>query len=267
MAFIQGIQIAVQNGISGPRFQHHDQDETAAARCGSSRRFPVLRRIPGYVVGVGVRPEHIRTPEAGLREVGSGPSPPNAPSVTKHFSRFMGALAAAVLIVTPFSPGPVRAADPYTIDVILALTGPFAFLGKSEGESLKTLETLVNKEGGINGQPLHFNLLDDQTQPAVAVQIANGILAKHPAVMLGPTDLSSCLAIAPLMRNGPVDYCFAPTIHPAPGSFVFSGGASSYDQAIETLVFAKAKGWKRIAVVATADATGQDISGTVQRGH
>jgi len=172
----------------------------------------------------------------------------------------MGALAAAVLIATPFSLGPVRAAEPYTIDVILALTGPFAFLGKSEGESLKTLETLVNKEGGINGQPLHFNLLDDQTQPAVAVQLANGILTKHPAVMLGPTDLSSCLAIAPLMRNGPVDYCFAPTIHPAPGSYVFSGGASSYDQAIETLVFAKAKGWKRIAVVATADATGQDIS-------
>ena len=28
---------------------------------------------------------------------------------------------------------------------------------------------------------------------------------------------------------------------------MFSGGASSYDQAIETLVFAKAKGWKRIA--------------------
>ena len=173
----------------------------------------------------------------------------------------MGALAAAVLVVTPFSPGPVRAAEPYNIDVILALTGPFAFLGKSEGESLKTLETLINKEGGINGQPLHFNLLDDQTQPAVAVQLANGILAKHPAVMLGPTDLSSCLAIAPLVRNGPVDYCFAPTIHPAPGSYVFSGGASSYDQAIETLVFAKAKGWKRIAVIATADATGQDISG------
>jgi hypothetical protein len=25
--------------------------------------IPVLRRIPGYVLGVGVRPEHIHTPE------------------------------------------------------------------------------------------------------------------------------------------------------------------------------------------------------------
>jgi branched-chain amino acid transport system substrate-binding protein len=175
--------------------------------------------------------------------------------------RILGACVAAAFLACSSVSVPARAADPYNIDVILSLTGPFAFLGTAEGESLKTLETLINKEGGIHGQPVHFNLLDDQTSPAVGVQLANGIIAKHPAVMLGPTALSTCLAIAPLMRNGPVDYCFAPTIHPAPGSYVFSGGASSYDQAIETLVFAKAKGWKRIAVVATADATGQDISG------
>ena len=102
----------------------------------------------------------------------------------------MGALAAAVLLLAPFSPTPVRAADPYTIDVILSLTGVFAFLGTAEGESLKTLETLINKEGGIRGQQIHFNLLDDQTNPAVAVQLANRIIAKHPAVMLGPTALS-----------------------------------------------------------------------------
>jgi branched-chain amino acid transport system substrate-binding protein len=181
--------------------------------------------------------------------------------VKHRLYRIFGALAVAVLVAGPLSPGPVRAADPYQIDVILSLTGAFAFLGTAEGESLKTLETLINKEGGINGQPVHFNLLDDQTQPAVAVQLANGIIAKHPPVMLGPTFLASCLAIAPLMKNGPVDYCFAPTIHPAPGSYVFSGGASSYDQAIETLIFAKAKGWKRLAEVTTNDATGQDIGG------
>ena len=166
-----------------------------------------------------------------------------------------------VLIAGPLAPGSARAAEPYQIDVILSLTGAFAFLGTAEGESLKTLEVLINKDGGIKGQPVHFNVLDDQTQPAVAVQLANGIIAKHPPVMLGPTFIASCLAIAPLMRNGPVDYCFAPTIHPTAGSYVFSGGASSYDQAIETLIFAKARGWKRLAEITTNDATGQDIGG------
>jgi branched-chain amino acid transport system substrate-binding protein len=187
--------------------------------------------------------------------------PPNLPDVKNGLIRTLATFAVVALIAGPLAPTPARAADPYQIDVILSLTGAFAFLGTAEAESLKTLEAQINKEGGIKGQPVHFNLLDDQTNPAVAVQLANGIIAKHPPAMLGPTFIASCLAIAPLMRNGPVDYCFAPTVHPAAGSYVFSGGASSYDQAIETLVFAKAKGWKRLAEVTTNDATGQDIGG------
>ena len=174
--------------------------------------------------------------------------------------RFIGAVAVAALVAGPLTPGPAGAAAPYQINAILSLTGTFAFLGNAEAPSLRTLEPLINKQGGINGQPVHFNIADDQSQPAVAVQLANAIIAKHVPVMLGPTYVASCLAVAPLVRaNGPVQYCFAPTIHPPAGSYTFSGGASSYDQAIESLVFAKAKGWKRLAVVSTTDATGQDI--------
>jgi branched-chain amino acid transport system substrate-binding protein len=180
--------------------------------------------------------------------------------VKSRLQRFIAAAALAVLVAGPLAPSPARAADPYEINAILSLTGTFAFLGNAEAASLRTLEPLVNKQGGINGQPVHFNIQDDQSQPAVAVQLANAIIAKHVPVMLGPTYVASCLAVAPLVRaNGPVQYCFAPTIHPPAGSFTFSGGASSYDQAIETLTFAKAKGWKRVAVVSTTDATGQDI--------
>jgi branched-chain amino acid transport system substrate-binding protein len=165
---------------------------------------------------------------------------------------------AALLIVFPAIPA-ARAAEPAEIDVILSLTGPFAFLGNSEAAALKALEPLINKQGGINGQPVHFELYDDQTQPATAVQLANAIIAKKPAVFLGPASLASCLAVAPLVRaNGPVMYCLAPTIHPTPGSYVFSGGASSYDQYVDMFTFAAAKGWKRIAFIGTNDATGQD---------
>jgi branched-chain amino acid transport system substrate-binding protein len=174
--------------------------------------------------------------------------------------RLLGAVVAVALLAAPAAPA--GAAEPYEINVILSLTGPFAFLGTAEAASLRTLEPLVNKDGGINGQPVHFNIADDASQPAVAVQLANAIIAKHVPLMLGPTYVASCLAVAPLVKaNGPVQYCFAPTIHPPAGSYTFSGGASSRDQAIETLVFAKAKGWKRLALIATTDATGQDIEG------
>ena len=42
-------------------------------------RFPVLRRIPARLVGLGVRREHIRSPDVGLRRAAAEPSPPSLP--------------------------------------------------------------------------------------------------------------------------------------------------------------------------------------------
>jgi len=168
--------------------------------------------------------------------------------------------AAAAIVLAGLTPA--RAADPYDIYAIVSQTGPFAFLGNNEAQSLRMVEQLANKQGGINGQPLRITIEDDGSNPATAVQLANGVIAKGAQVLMGPTYLASCLAIAPLVKaGGPLQYCFAPTIHPPPGAFTFSAGASSGDQAYESLVFMQAKGWKRIAFIETSDATGQDIDG------
>ncbi len=147
--------------------------------------------------------------------------------------------------------------------VIVSLTGPFAFIGAAEAASIRNIETLVNKQGGINGQPVKMVINDDQSTPAVALQLANAIIGKKVSVMLGPTYLASCLAVAPAVtaNNGPVTYCFAPTLHPQAGSYLFSGGSSSNDQAIAQMRFMQARGWKRAALIATTDATGQDTEG------
>jgi len=42
-------------------------------------RFPILRRIPARLVGLGVRREHIRSPDAGLRRAAAAPSRPSPP--------------------------------------------------------------------------------------------------------------------------------------------------------------------------------------------
>jgi 2-polyprenyl-6-methoxyphenol hydroxylase-like FAD-dependent oxidoreductase len=42
-------------------------------------RFPVLRRIPARVIGLGVRREHIRSPDAGLKRAAVESSPPSPP--------------------------------------------------------------------------------------------------------------------------------------------------------------------------------------------
>jgi branched-chain amino acid transport system substrate-binding protein len=172
-------------------------------------------------------------------------------------------LVGAVALVAPLQPAPGRAAEPFEINVIVSLTGPFAFIGSAEAKSVLALEKIVNQEGGIKGQPVKMVVQDDQSNAATAVQLASAIIAKKPNVMLGPTYLASCLAVAPLVtaNNGPVTYCFAPTLHPAAGSWLFSGGSSSNDQAKAQMTFMEGKGWKRAVLIATTDATGQDTEG------
>jgi branched-chain amino acid transport system substrate-binding protein len=167
-------------------------------------------------------------------------------------------VALALTLVLSVSFASAYAAEPYGIYAILAVTGPLALLGSDEQTSLRLLETVVNKEGGIHGRPVHFIIQDDQSQPQIAVQLANAIVAKNVPVMIGPTYGASCLAVAPLVRNGPVTYCLGPSVHPAAGGYMFSASVATGDQTVAMLTFAKSMGWKRIAIAATSDSTGVD---------
>src|ERR1700733_4226838 len=107
------------------------------------------------------------------------------------------------------------AAEPYELSVILPLSGNASFLGKSEQQSLQLAEKVVNATGGIQGRPLHFAFQDDETSPQIAVQLAGQVIAKQPTIMFGSALVALCAAIAPLMQNGPGDFCLSPGPHPA----------------------------------------------------
>jgi branched-chain amino acid transport system substrate-binding protein len=153
--------------------------------------------------------------------------------------------------------GAARAAEPYAIHVILPLTGNGAFLGQGHRDSLDTLAEIVNKSDGVGGRPLQFVYHDDQSSPQVAVQLATALLADKPAVILGSSLVAMCAAIAPLMQNGPVDFCLSPAYHPPAGSFVFSSSSSAIDQSAAVVRYYRLKGWTKLATLANTDATGQ----------
>jgi len=154
---------------------------------------------------------------------------------------------------------PAQSADaPYEINVILSLTGQGAFIGKSNQDMLSAFETSINKAGGIKGQPIHFVYADDQTSPQVAVQLASALLAKGVPVILGPTITATCRAVAPLMVNGPVDYCLSPGLQPTKDSYTFSVSVATTDMIGVALRYFRERGWHRIARLTTTDATGQD---------
>src|SRR5665213_660502 len=62
--FTQRVQITLQNNLIGPALQGTGQRPRAPLLM-KMMQWPLLRRIPGRVLALGVRPEHIRTPEAG----------------------------------------------------------------------------------------------------------------------------------------------------------------------------------------------------------
>ncbi|MGH7225990.1 MAG: ABC transporter substrate-binding protein, partial [Gemmataceae bacterium] len=155
-------------------------------------------------------------------------------------------------------PTPSHAAGTYDINVVLPLTGGAAFVGQGQKDALSALEEEVNKSGGIRGEKLRFIFHDEQTSPQVAVQITTQLLASKPAVIMGSSLVGECLAMAPLMTNGPVQYCLSPAIHPKPGSWTFSTSASSVDQIAAVMRYYKDEGWTKIATLMTTDASGQD---------
>ncbi len=155
---------------------------------------------------------------------------------------------------------PARAADTYDINVIVPMTGGASFVGLGQKDSLEALAAEVNKTGGIHGKQLHFIFYDDQTSPQVAVQLATDVLGGQPApsVIMGSSLVGMCLAIAPLVANGPVQYCLSPAIHPKAGGYVFSSGASSIDQVAAVMRYYRMKGWTKLGTLMTTDASGQD---------
>ncbi len=139
-------------------------------------------------------------------------------------SGFRNRCIIAIVTVFALRSSAQAASAPLEIPVLLPLTGVAAFIGQAQATSLKVIEKNANDRGGVRGRPVRFVVQDTQTNPLVAVQFANAILAKNAPLLLGPGFTSECLAVAPLIKSGPVDYCLSPALTPSAGSYVYSAG-------------------------------------------
>jgi branched-chain amino acid transport system substrate-binding protein len=158
--------------------------------------------------------------------------------------------------------GPAMSAteEPFQINVITPATGSGAFLGKSYKETFSALEVAINRSGGIRGRHVAFVLNDSQTTPQTGLQIVNGLIAKHVSAFIDGGPSTVCNASVPVvLEGGPVDYCLSPVIHPPAGSYVFSAGLSSVDQARLAVRYFRERGWTKIAELSSTDTTGEDL--------
>lgn len=157
-----------------------------------------------------------------------------------------------------------NSAEPMNIDVVLPLTGGAAFLGKAEQLALQQAEKQLVGAQGIAGRPVKFVFHDDQSSPQVAVQLATQIVAANPAVVLGSAVVAMCNAMAPLMKNGPVLFCLSPGVHPSVGSFMYTSSVATGDLAAAQLRYFNLRGMRRIGLIFSTDASGQDAARNIR---
>ena len=144
--------------------------------------------------------------------------------------------------------------------MVLPLTGGASFLGRAEQKTFDIAASVVNASGGIGGRPVRFVYGDDTSNPQVALQLVNAIVAKNVPAFLGSPLAASCNAFDPLVaQKGPMNYCLAPIVHPVAGSYVFAAGASSVDDALVLTRYFRERGLTRVAIITATDATGQDM--------
>jgi branched-chain amino acid transport system substrate-binding protein len=188
--------------------------------------------------------------------------------------RFSGARVACALFALlvallplgrPVSAAPASTTLPAVdLPVLLPLTGNIAFIGMTVQRTLQAVERATNAEGGIQGHPVHFTFYDDQASPVTALQLVASIPKDAPAVFdAGP--LATCRVTSGALRTGPVLYCLSPLFDPPHGSYAFSGSVALADLFAAEFQYFKRKGWDRIALVETTDASGQFTSSVINR--
>ena len=174
----------------------------------------------------------------------------------RTLARPVMALSIGCALIAPSAAS--AAGPPIELYVLLPLTGYAAFFGVPQVQALRGIESYVNKTGGIQGRPVKFVVKDDATNPQLDVQLANEVMQTKLPVLLGPDTTGQCNAVTPLAAKGPVTFCFTNGTHPAPGGYVFGTGAESQFMAETMFHYFNERGLKRIAIITTTDASGQD---------
>jgi len=170
-------------------------------------------------------------------------------------------VAAGLALAASALPEHVAAAEPVEVYAIMSTTGVAGFFGSSEARALAVVEKVVNAGGGIQGRPLKFVVLDDQSNPQVTVQLMNQLVAKNVPMVLGPSVPQSCFAAGPIAeRSHIVEMCLNPAGRPTIGGFQFVPFPNSVDVASASLRYFHDHGLTRIALLNATDGSGQDAT-------
>jgi len=95
-----------------------------------------------------------------------------------------------------------RAAEPYKIGAVFAVTGPAAYLGEPEKNTVKMVEQEINAAGGINGHKIEIIVEDTEGDEAKTVLAVKKLITRDKVIaIVGPTRSGSTMAAIPVIEK------------------------------------------------------------------
>lgn len=153
----------------------------------------------------------------------------------------------------------------YKVGVILPLTGPGAAIGKDFQLGLETFREVDAEAIELD---IDYVVCDDKTTPDGAAACARKLSTEDGVQMIyGPVLSGPHSGAAPVLASGPPSVTPSPYVKPQPGSPIYSAAGSSRDLDRTNLQFAKDRGYRKFAVLATTDLTGQTAVDNIEEAN
>ncbi|MEW6751433.1 MAG: ABC transporter substrate-binding protein [Candidatus Latescibacterota bacterium] len=93
-------------------------------------------------------------------------------------------------------------APPIKVGAILSVTGPAAFLGKPESNTLEMMAEQINAAGGIKGRQIQLIIKDSQANPEKAISFAKQLMEEDQVfAIIGPSTSGETMKIKDLCEQ------------------------------------------------------------------
>ncbi len=152
------------------------------------------------------------------------------------------------------------AAPTIRIGGLFAVSGPAAFLGEPERNTLEMLVSETNAKGGVNGAKVELFIYDTQGDATKAVQLATKLIRNDKVVaIIGPSTTGESLAVIPIAEKEriPLISCAAGIKITEPvKKWVFKTPANDHVAGEKIFNYASRLGQKRIALMTVSDSYG-----------
>lgn len=151
--------------------------------------------------------------------------------------------------------------DPIVIGQSVALTGPFADLGKEMKRGADALFESVNQGGGVNGRPISLVSLDDAGDAARAKANTQKLIGDGALALFGYTDTVTAQAAIPLLAEAKLAFLGAlsgaDSLRDPVNRQIFNVRASFREEAEEMIGQLTKRGISKISVFYQNDVHGR----------